>query len=369
MFSINLTEPENGLQPTCIFAQTEITGVLALKNTNLKNLGLTSGRSMIRFSWKTLSAEQLKDIEQEILNRQSRLQRLEQRRKANADKVTNNQTTAVPTEDDLMDVQKQEQSEPVANLGFRSVFNDGPVVSSFGNQNNGRSMFDHSEPEVKREPPKPVESMFGSGKQSIEQTSFVNFKFPEETKGQNLYKNEFAPKNVADLTKPCDREAILFDTNEAKQEEPVEEISDDFYEVTREDLQKMHDDLVKQASFTFNSGANRYEKYERAIVRIHFPAQNLVLQAVFQPTEPVYNLYKFVKSHLQGEQGKLVLFTPPRRILNENDFSETFLSSGLLPAVNIYATSSDKQSKVLISDQAREALLVPFDQARKSVSK
>jgi hypothetical protein len=77
---------------------------------------------------------------------------------------------------------------------------------------------------------------------------FLNFKFPEETKGQVLNDlNELA--EIEKISKePCDRKPILFNLDQRQSSETgnSEEIGDEFFDVTVQDLRYMLNDLKQK---------------------------------------------------------------------------------------------------------------------------
>ncbi|XP_060074813.1 tether containing UBX domain for GLUT4-like [Ylistrum balloti] len=175
--------------------------------------------------------------------------------------------------------------------------------------------------------------------------SFADFKFPEETKGKDLYHNELSSVTKEDF-QPCDRETVLFNA-----EEPIrspgmqssQEISDEFFEVTEKDLRKMMTDLQKQTesdqmlmtqSMRELKQEEKYSKYQKVVIRVQFP-DKLVVQGLFRPKETVFQIHKFVKSLLEDQKTPFYLYTsPPKCVLK--DQAKTLILANLVPATLIY---------------------------------
>ncbi|KAK6170397.1 hypothetical protein SNE40_018802 [Patella caerulea] len=176
--------------------------------------------------------------------------------------------------------------------------------------------------------------------------NFNEFKFPEETKGKEVYKNELSEVKREEF-QPCDRESILYCVEETllTSKSASQELPDDFFEINENDLRIMMTDLQKNVENMEGQGLMtkamrqaaleaRYEKYERVVIRIQFP-NKLVLQALFRPKETVYAVQKYVKENLEDKNMPFYLYTtPPKTILK--DKSQTLLLANLVPATLIY---------------------------------
>ncbi|XP_033747071.1 tether containing UBX domain for GLUT4-like [Pecten maximus] len=179
----------------------------------------------------------------------------------------------------------------------------------------------------------------------IKQAPFADFKFPEETKGKDIYHNELSSVTKEDF-QPCDREMVLFSA-----EEPIsspvatssQALSDEFFEVTEKDVRKMMIDLQKQTendqmlitqSMRELKREEKYSKYQRVVIRVQFP-DKLVLQGLFKPKETVFQVHKFVKSLLEDQKTPFYLYTsPPKCVLK--DQSKTLILANLVPATLMY---------------------------------
>ncbi|XP_052791163.1 tether containing UBX domain for GLUT4-like [Mya arenaria] len=194
-----------------------------------------------------------------------------------------------------------------------------------------------------------------------QQPTFANFKFPEETKGKNLYKNEMSNVKQEDF-KPCDRRTIVFNAEESLRSpgssEGTEDLPDDFFELTERDIrslmaekQKQLNSLEDQPLMTASMRKARveemYSKYERVVIRVQFH-DKLVLQGLFRPRETVFAVQKFVKEHLEDKSIPFYLYTsPPKNVLK--DQSKTLIEAQLVPAAVVYFGSEHQKAHYLSS--------------------
>ncbi|XP_013387421.1 tether containing UBX domain for GLUT4 isoform X2 [Lingula anatina] len=185
---------------------------------------------------------------------------------------------------------------------------------------------------------------------------FADFKFPEETKGKELYKNELSEVSREDF-KPCDREIVVYRVDEPVSISPDQgDVPDSFFEVTEHDVRRMMKDLQKSVkdmsdqplmtqSMRKAELEEKFSKYERAVVRFHFP-DKVVVQALFRPLETVFALTKFVKEHLDDRTMSFYLYTtPPKTVLK--DPSNNLIEAGLVPASVVYVGTESQKEKYL----------------------
>lgn len=188
------------------------------------------------------------------------------------------------------------------------------------------------------------------------QRPFADFKFPEESKGQDLYQNEFSEVNREEF-KPCDRETVLFDLDEPISSSTAnEELPDDFFEVTENDVKKMmrglHQNLesmeeqpLMTQSMRLLQLEQKYGHYERVVVRVQFP-DKMVLQGLFKPKETVFAITKFVKEYLEDKDAAFYLYTaPPKFVLK--DPTKSLIEARLVPASIVYFGSDTPKDHYL----------------------
>ncbi|XP_022315827.2 tether containing UBX domain for GLUT4-like [Crassostrea virginica] len=186
--------------------------------------------------------------------------------------------------------------------------------------------------------------------------SFSEFKFPEETKGKDVYKNELCEVDREEY-KPCDRQAVLFNAEEVtRTAAQSEDLPDEFFEVNENDIKKMMIDLQKKVqseadqplltkSMIQERLEAKYSRYQQVVLRFQFP-DKVVLQGLFRPKETVHALHKFVKDYLEDKSLGFYLYTaPPKQLLK--DQSLNLIQAKLAPASVIYFGSETPKEHYL----------------------
>lgn len=183
---------------------------------------------------------------------------------------------------------------------------------------------------------------------------FSEFKFPEETKGKEVYKNELSEVNREEY-KPCDRQAVLFNAEETTRTAASnEDLPDEFFEINENDIKRMMVDLQKKVeadqplltrSMIQERLESKYAKYQQVVVRVQFP-DKVVLQGLFRPKETVFALHKFVRGHLEDKSLKFYLYTaPPKQVLKDQTL--TLIQAKLAPASVVYFGSETTKDHYL----------------------
>ncbi|XP_041363543.1 tether containing UBX domain for GLUT4-like [Gigantopelta aegis] len=195
-----------------------------------------------------------------------------------------------------------------------------------------------------------------------QQPQFVEFKFPESTKGKCLYSNDQSDVK-RDHFKPCSRKAVLYNLDEpVSHSASGQDPPDDFFEVTETDIKKMVADQQKKMADVIDPPLmtqamrqarleEHYAKYDKVVIRIQFP-DRVVLQGLFNPRERVHAIYKFVKEYLEEKSSTFYLYTsPPKCVLNEKS---TLVEARLVPATLMYFGSEIQKdhhlSKLTLSE-------------------
>ncbi|XP_028395293.1 tether containing UBX domain for GLUT4-like [Dendronephthya gigantea] len=160
------------------------------------------------------------------------------------------------------------------------------------------------------------------------------------------------PSIESDIPLP-DREPLAFRMGENV---PVssDEISDDFFEVTVDDLRLMLKDLkndrtVEKPLMTTKmreeQEKSKIHKYNKVAIRIHFPDRT-VLQGFFSPQETVSDVISFVSENLHQRNTNFYLYTtPPKRILDKPNL--TLFEAKLFPTAIVHFGSPQVQESYL----------------------
>ncbi|RMZ95066.1 Tether containing UBX domain for GLUT4 [Brachionus plicatilis] len=321
----NLSQ-ENNFYATISYLNEQIIGLKQLKLTFLKDLGLTKGRYILKFLNRKIDQDQFNKLMTEFDARQAKKMKLDEIYK-----------------------QKQEELKQTSDIVPQPV----PVTQTT--------------PKVEEhlsKKPKIQETMEIESKQPevAVQNQFANFKFPEETRGQNLNDvNELA--EIERVSKqPCDRMSLLFSLEDnLKMETEISEPGDDFYDITVKDLRVMLSDLKRNQNEEVPLMTKQMRelekdrkamKYSKIAIRIAFK-NRMVLQGLFRPKELLSELYKFVKGSLaeqnNAEEVDFYLFSsPPKKILNQ--MKMTLFDADLCPAVLIYFKNKTDTVPIFKSD-------------------
>ncbi|XP_059167299.1 tether containing UBX domain for GLUT4-like isoform X3 [Physella acuta] len=374
-----LTQIDNSkvpaLHPVCIFMREEIIGSFALQAVTLKKLGLTAGKAIIRLLHRPVEETTLLEIKdniekerlkqaklEEIAMKKNEIQlkdEIEKLRKTHGfaeelmeteetkESVNSAVTMWAETEGNTVNAteEHQEESHVDDNTKEEDITNDNSDAHHSTSQVTPQSQLLSTSSSLDLAP---------AAEQST--SLFSHFKFPEATRGMNLTGNNFESKKLENL-QLCDRQVIIYHTDETMQSNSSSEnIPDDFFEVTKSDIQILYRDLqnavqqledqplmtkaMKQAQTEA-----LYDQYDHVVIRIHFP-EKLTLQGLFKPREPVSALYDFVSDHLQVKDLNFYLYTsPPKEIIKDKNTS--LASNHLAPAAVIYFGSSNAQGKHL----------------------
>lgn len=345
-----------GEHSVCVFMKEEIVSEYALRETTLRSLGLTSGTAVIRHMFRPVDDGTIAQI----------ISRVEEEKMRQAQLSASAALSASSSEQSVGDDSRRPQllamDESVAVPAALHQPLESPVAVS--PHDISTHDFISLNPGMHHQlPPQPAaqESWPLAAPVSWPATQYMDFKFPEETKGQNLYRNELSEVTHEDF-KACDREIVVYSLDEVLMQSEHfagDEIPDDFFEVTEYDIRKMWQDLQKQTRdlteqplMTHASRRMRLEaemsRYKRVIVRVQF-TDRLVMQALFRTTETVHALYKVVRENLQVKSLPFELFTAPPKVVLK-DHAKTLVEAELAPMSLVYFGSEAKQDHYLSNE-------------------
>ncbi|NXC14806.1 ASPC1 protein, partial [Corythaeola cristata] len=327
-------EQHGEFSPVCIYMRDEISGKDALEKTTLKSLGLTGGSAIIRVVMKKSSSSG----QEEAVGATVQCNELTVRPGSieGAVDVPLPQANTFPKDLDHRDVamslnsctDKQdlikESHASLEELQRSSESESTPFVPFFGD---GQRLGDSSvaEPSLGLEMPS-----------SKLPTTFSSPGGPSKPKKS---------KNSQELQKEqeqlVEREPLVCHLDLL---EPLsaglEELPDEFFEVTVDDVRKrlaqlqserqvlflLATEIARQAPLMTKSLREaqlkeKLERYPKVVLRVHFPDRH-VLQGFFHPSETVGILRDFVRSHLADADLPFYLFiAPPRVILNDESLT------------------------------------------------
>ncbi|XP_052262738.1 tether containing UBX domain for GLUT4-like [Dreissena polymorpha] len=423
------------VHPVCIYMREEVTGEMMLRETQLRTLGLTGGKAVLRLLHRPIEDALLDEIKTKIEKDKQRKARMGQAESVHPVASTESEVTnsvnaqskpesantntqvapeiAVGCESELVQKAKREEfsndlDEPMdveqAAGGVELTMETEEVVSSSSDVSMQQTVpderserqnavnqlrdipglqvftpddFHDLSPEQQQVARQMAQSFLSSmpptsglvqqqeavakkkPKQHQQQAPFADFKFPEETKGKNVYTNEYSTVQKDDF-KPCDRQTMVFNFEETvRLTDPTEsnqDVPDEFFELTERDIRSLMSEKQRQLheleDQPLMTSAMRkahleelYGKYERVVIRVQFH-DKLVLQGVFRPRETIFAVQKFVKDHLEDKSLQFYLYTsPPKSVLKDN--TKTLIEAKLIPAALIYFGSEDQKEHYL----------------------
>lgn len=321
--------------PTISYMRQEVTGVSALKEKSLRQLGLIAGRAVLRLLDKTEATQanvssvyrRIKTETPESDLKASAEQTLaDKNEQLNSDDLckpgpsTNKDKTVPKFLDPVKLIQKEKQqkeitievkpksskADEVETVENIAVHNKNPVTKSCKS--------------VAHEPPQPLMT-------------------------QELLERRL--KIEEEVTFIGSQKAIAFMQPDGNEEE-LSDLPDDFYELTIEEVRKIYHELqkrrielentpmltsTKREEFAQQETASKLNTYKNVVVRIQFP-DNIILQGVFNPNNTLEDVQNFIKEHLQVQDKPFHIFTTP---LKETlDPKTTLLEAKFVPCVHMH---------------------------------
>lgn len=326
--------------PTMLYMRHEIVGVSAMKDKTLRQLGLLGGRAVLRLLNK--SEEQAVQANVSSVYRakpQPKPEKVpEEVKDVEMKDVEEPKKTAEPTpntDKDQKDSFKQKPLfvNPIEVLKQKKMELLGPH---------------HSQP--------PEDSHMSSddaatSKLTTTDTTTMETDPPASSskKDKDVSKESLERRLLIDneVTFIGENKAIAF-TQPDEIEQELEDLPDDFYDLSVEEVRRLYSDLQKQraqlenAPLMFASHNAEIQKeetikrentYKNAVIRIQFP-DTVILQGVFSPNDKIEDVVNFVKSHLSNPERDFQLYTTP---LKESlDPKLTLVEAKFVPCVHFH---------------------------------
>jgi tether containing UBX domain for GLUT4 len=99
---------------------------------------------------------------------------------------------------------------------------------------------------------------------------------------------------------------------------------------------------------------NKHNKYESTVIRICFPYDKLVLQAVFKPEDTINDAIKVINSHLKDNVKDFYLYSsPPKNILK---LDSTLMDLNLVPAALIHFGVKSMSTESVLKPELKEKI-------------
>lgn len=330
--------------PTILYMRQEVVGETALRNKTLRQLGLISGRAVLR-----------------LLNKS------EEGRQANVSAVYRRPLSEKP------DIKEQNIEARTTNLHQFNDDSSEPGPSDI-RKNVDYTKFDPIEhikivkkeavleKEKSTEEVQYEESM--NTKPAIEETKMdIDHKNNDEnitgTSNTSLITQENLERRLKieeEVTFIGTQKAIAFMQPDDTEDE-LEDLPNDFYDLTIEEVRKLYHDLQQHRLELENTPlitANKREEnikqtsqqkllmYKNAVVRVQFP-DRMILQGIFSPNDTIEDVINFVKTYLQTPDKPFHIFTTPlKEVL---DPTTTLFNAKFVPCVHMHFKWSDDNNR------------------------
>lgn len=328
--------------PTILYMRQEVTGVNALRDKTLRQLGLIKGRAVLRLLNKAEEARQANvsavyrrpiQIEQNKNDVNKNDSHVEVEPNQADDKyLTAGPSCAVnkhmkETKFDPLKIIKDEKKVDV-----KSNANSNIIETSFSDNNQSEPV---SEPMTMQ----------------IEHSNCKSGEFPVKTSVSNTsHTQESLERRLKiedEVTFLGAQKAIAFMQPETFEHE-MEDLPDEFYDLTVEEVRKLYSDLEQHRISLENmplltaSKRDDIEKqqskinlnsYKNVVVRIQFP-DHIILQGIFSPSNRIEDVINFIKEHLECPDKPFHLFTTPFK--EKLDPNLTLSDARFVPCVHMH---------------------------------
>ncbi|XP_058707990.1 tether containing UBX domain for GLUT4 isoform X2 [Poecile atricapillus] len=341
-----LMEQHGELSPVCIYMRDEISGKDALEKTTLKSLGLIGGTAIIRVVMKKCSSSGGAEV-------------------VGATVPCNEPTVRRGSMEEAADVPLPQANTFPKDLEHRDV------AISLNSSTHKQDLIKDSHAsleELRHSPepePTPFVPFFGDGEHlGNPPVAVPSSKLPTTFSSPGGPSKPKKSKNSQELQKEqeqlVEREPLICHLDLLEQfSDGPEELPDEFFEVTVDDVRKRLAQLQNERkrleeaplmtkSLKESQLKEKLERYPKVVLRVRFPDRH-VLQGFFHPTETVGILRNFVRSHLADAELPFYLFVAPPRIVL-NDESLTLFEAKLFPAAVIHFGSEECRACYLKSD-------------------
>lgn len=388
--------------PVCVYMRDEVSGEEALKKATLKSLGLTGGNAIIRFLLKSSKAQEEEDgrqatqtaviptkpVAKETTPRPSSQPEpapgkpevpITNSNPDNAVETHSHPEPPPPSATSTLPVQQEEVTNsqhavrpkvPPVERGMSAEDGEKPGPSGL-----------NSHPSSSAAPSAPFVPFSGGGQRlggpgggtagrSLSSSSSSSaltaltaaVESPKAKKAKSSHGSSSKRQTTAnqqdedmeqgeEFLEPVEREPLIYHLDSLAQRSDQENLPDEFFEVTVDDVRKRFAQLKSERKLLEEAPLmtkslrevqmkEKMERYPKVVLRVQFPDRH-VLQGFFRPLETVAAVRQFVRSHLEDPQLSFYLFiTPPKTILN--DPTATLFQADLFPGALVYFGSDAK---------------------------
>jgi len=336
--------------PVCIYMRKEVVGEEALLSTTLRSLGLTGGKAVLRFLYRPVDATVGQAHSGSMI-----LPHRDRSEPERSDLPRNNQSSTTTSSSQPVKTEPPVQITPSTNQVAASTdhmtkTSANQVVASTEGQSNNvarRGCFNEKQED-------PVTSSVGAEGQGEEPMEVDGVSVSGGEPGTAAAKQRSQTDQGFRVVSLDENGTILFHLDDLCKQN--EDLPDDFFEHTIEDVKYLMADLKRQrqrleerplitSALRQAQEDRRRPEHTHCVIRVQFP-DRLVLQARFKSTDTVADLMDFINKHTEPDDYHL--FTIPPKVILERAVS--LLDAGVVPsAVVHYGTSTQKDHILLPS--------------------
>lgn len=312
--SISLVDSSSGdLLPVCVYMRSEVVGVPALQQTTLRSLGLTNGKAIVRLNFRAKESMNIQAYVEAPLMKTVRPVEINKP----AAKSSETSPSGSPKRSSVRATIGHTLNEAKELLSRQAA--EHKMVMEVDEEQPGSSLKRPSSRKSTPEPSRPTSTVAKLG-------------------GRNLV--ERYCDTVVELG---ERHALLF-CLDSMNIPPFEDVPDDFYDLTVEDMKYLMADLQRRRKALEEMPLQtralkeaeqkaKMIKYKEAIIRVLFP-ERLVVQGCFKSVETVGDIMDFLRKYISESVKDFHLFTaPPKTILQPED---SLYAAALIPKANVH---------------------------------
>ncbi|RZF33473.1 hypothetical protein LSTR_LSTR010129 [Laodelphax striatellus] len=326
--------------PVVVFMRREIVGCNKISSTTLQELGVTSGRILLRVTTRDsekhpelqligsamLKPVEPKNVKEEVakssvadVDKSSVNQSIQEQQSSTAERVTPSNKFVDVSSNKLLENRNAEEKTPVPEKKVEEP-----------TQKLSRNM-EHTGSDKKVKEDITTRKVVNNGCSTASNID----SFP--LKDIDLSGIKYIDEN---------RKILIFHLKD--ENSTTEELPEDFFDVTLDDVRLMLRDLKRTREEMENTplltgtlresqSQRKVEQYSETVIRVQFPDRH-VLQGVFKPNDLFADVIQCVKQSLSHPETDFYLYTsPPKRILLPE---ETLFSADCVPCAKIYFGTS-----------------------------
>ncbi|KAF8383195.1 asps-1 [Pristionchus pacificus] len=401
---VDLVSANEEGHPSCSYMNRQYRGELELSFRTLGSIGISGGRILIRYMRLPLDIEKLEEIERSINEERTEKERLEKKFET-AKKENEARLRREEEEEKQIERLREEEERRVREEEERITINppiqmiipdrlpSGPSMAT----SDGGWAFDSpfvappptvpSSATVTQSPApiryvSPVRSAriealeallqnvnqdlnSGSGSSAIVDTVAEVGRIPVRSVNDILSAGRMETEKISEpLTERCERRAVFF-KREDQSERSEEELGDEFFELTVDDLkniQRGHREVVRgqtqrallpRSTLEERNKERKLSAWKHVVIRFKL-ANEVIIQGCFLPHEPASHLHEFLSSIIDGS---FVLRFVTSKIANEE--KKSLLALDLAPKATIVVSCgevsiNEEMAKQVSAEEAEE---------------